>query len=112
MITAYTVDPGTIGDPAGGFLTLDSPAAAGDVLTIVSGIPLDRNVDYQNNADFSPDTVNADNDRQVSQIKQLQEQIDRAVKVPITGDEPVEVLLPPPDPGKVLVGRYRLCTNQ
>lgn len=80
LTTDYVVDPGTIGDEAGGFITFNSPLNAGDAVTIVSAIPYDRTVDYQNNGDFLPTTVNNDNDRQVSQIKQILEQTGRTLQ--------------------------------
>jgi hypothetical protein len=33
ITTAYTVDPGTIGNPIGGFITLNSGVNAGDLVT-------------------------------------------------------------------------------
>ena len=79
LTTDYVVDPNTIGDDTGGFITFNNPLNAGDKVTIVSAIPYDRTVDYQNNGDFRPDTVNGDNDRQVSQIKQVLELARKAV---------------------------------
>lgn len=86
LITSYTVDPNTIGDENGGFLTLDTGANAGDTLTIVSSIPYDRETDYQVNGDFAPSTVNNDFDRVVSLVKQNQGDIQRAVLLPESGD--------------------------
>ncbi|MHA2046292.1 MAG: hypothetical protein ACW99G_16005 [Candidatus Thorarchaeota archaeon] len=54
ITTAYTVDSGTIGNPVGGFITLDSGTSAGDLVTIVSGLDYNRLVDYQNSGDFLP----------------------------------------------------------
>ena len=71
ITVAYVVDAGTIGNPSGGFLTLDTGAALNDLITIVSSIPEDRTTDYQNNGDFRPDTVNSDIDRTVSLVKQV-----------------------------------------
>ncbi|MCP4272998.1 MAG: hypothetical protein GY781_13735 [Gammaproteobacteria bacterium] len=85
LITSYTVDPGTIGNENGGFITLDVGANSGDTLTIVSDIAYDRETDYQVNGDFSPDTVNGDVDRAVSLIKQNLGLIDRAVLSPESG---------------------------
>lgn len=82
LTTAYTVDPLTIGNPNGGFITLNSGANSGDLVTIVSGMPYDRTVDYQNSGDFLPDTVNGDNDRQVSQIKQVADLANRSLLFP------------------------------
>lgn len=80
LTTDYIVDTGTIGDEAGGFITFNTPLNNGDAVTIVSAIPYDRTVDYQNNGDFLPETVNDDNDRQVSQIKQILEQTGRTLQ--------------------------------
>lgn len=79
ITTDYVVDVGTIGDENGGFITFNSPLNAGDLVTIVSAIPFNRTVDYQNNGDFIPTTVNGDNDRQVSQIKQNVEGVGRSI---------------------------------
>jgi len=80
LTTDYVVDTGTIGEEAGGFITFNTPLNNGDAVTIVSAIPYDRTVDYQNNGDFLPETVNDDNDRQVSQIKQILEQTGRTLQ--------------------------------
>lgn len=79
LTTDYVVDPVTIGDDAGGFITFNAPLNNGDLVTIVSGMDYDRTVDYQVNGDFIPATVNTDNDRQVSQIKQVLELARKAV---------------------------------
>ncbi|MDG1997044.1 MAG: hypothetical protein P8J14_11155, partial [Emcibacteraceae bacterium] len=60
LTTSYVVDPNTIGDPSGGFITFNSPLSSGDEVVIVSGIPFNRTTDYQNNGDFRPEVVNAD----------------------------------------------------
>lgn len=79
LTTDYVVDPVTIGNESGGFITFNTPLNNGDLVTIVSGIDYDRTVDYQVNGDFIPATVNTDNDRQVSQIKQVLEFAKKAV---------------------------------
>jgi len=79
LTTDYVVDSGTIGDEDGGFITFNTPLSAGDAVSIVSGIPYDRTVDYQQNGDFLPSTVNNENDRQVAQIKQVLEVARKAV---------------------------------
>jgi len=98
LTTAYTVDPSTIGDPNGGFITLDSGANSGDLVTIVSSMPYDRTVDYQNSGDFLPDTVNGDNDRQVSQIKQVVDLAGRSPKYPNSLQNAVEQTIDLPKP--------------
>ena len=96
LTTDYVVDPGTIGDESGGFITFNSPLNAGDAVTIVSSIPYDRTVDYQNNGDFLPTTVNNDNDRQVSQIKQILEQTGRTLQFPESLQSASTLTLPLP----------------
>lgn len=73
LTTSYVVDPNTIGDPSGGFITFNSPLSSGDEVVIVSGIPFNRTTDYQNNGDFRPEVVNADFDRVVSLVKQVED---------------------------------------
>ena len=102
LTTAYTVDTATIGNESGGFITLDNPTSAGDLVTIVSGIPYDRTVDYQNSGDFLPDTVNGDNDRQVSQIKQVAEVAGRSLVFQQSLQNADSLLLPNPDATKFL----------
>jgi hypothetical protein len=70
LTTAYTVTG--VGVDAGGSITLNSGATAGDLVTIVSSIPTSRTIDYQFNGDFRPDVVNNDFDRAVSLVKQLE----------------------------------------
>ena len=103
LITSYTVDPGTIGNQSGGFITLDTGANSGDIITIASAIQYDRETDYQTNGDFSPETVNGDFDRVVSLVKQNKGLINRAVLAPASGsvnDDPIS--LPSPEDEKAL----------
>lgn len=79
LTTAYTVDVGTIGNPSGGFITLNSGVNSGDLVTIVSSIVEDRTTDYQNSGDFLPDTVNEDFDRVVSLTKQTSDRAGRTL---------------------------------
>jgi len=96
LTTAYTVDPSTISNPNGGFITLDSGANSGDLVTIVSSMPYNRTVDYQNSGDFLPDTVNGDNDRQVSQIKQVVDLAERTFRFQNSQQGVQNVSLPAP----------------
>jgi len=102
LTTDYVVDTGTIGDEAGGFITFNTPLNNGDAVTIVSAIPYDRTVDYQNNGDFLPETVNDDNDRQVSQIKQILEQTGRTLQFQESLQRASTLSLPSPVAGKFL----------
>lgn len=103
LITSYTVDPGTIGNQGGGFITLDTGANSGDIITIASAIQYDRETDYQTNGDFSPETVNGDIDRVVSLVKQNKGDINRAILLPESAEEGSEpVSIPSPDDQKGL----------
>lgn len=102
LTTAYVVDPNTIGNPAGGFITFNSPLSSGDLVTIVSNIPYDRTVDYQVNGDFLPTTVNGDNDRQVSQIKQVLTQVGRTLAYPQSLQGASALTFPSPEAGLYL----------
>lgn len=76
-VTGFAVSG--VGNEAGGTVTLLSGASLGDLVTIVSSIPTNRTVDYQNNGDFLPDTVNGDFDRSVSLIKQANDLFNRTL---------------------------------
>jgi hypothetical protein len=102
ITTAYTVDSGTIGNPVGGFITLDSGTSAGDLVTIVSGLDYNRLVDYQNSGDFLPATVNGDNDRQVSQIKQVADIASRSLVFPQSAQNVSSLSLSNPSAGLYL----------
>ena len=102
LTTAYVVDAGTIGDSAGGFLTLDVGANLNELVTIVSNVPSSRTTDYQNNGDFLPDTVNEDFDRVVSLAKQADSVASRLVRFPESQQGIASITLPPPSPGEFL----------
>jgi len=96
LTTAYTVDVGTIGNPIGGFITLDSGATSGDLVTIVSSIVEDRTTDYQNSGDFLPDTVNDDFDRVVSIAKQTSDKAGRTLAFQESVQNASSLTLPSP----------------
>ena len=102
LTTAYVVDPNTIGNPTGGLITFNSPLSNGDLVTIVSSVPYDRTVDYQVNGDFLPTTVNGDNDRQVSQIKQVLTRANRTLTYPQSLQGATSLTLPNPESGLFL----------
>lgn len=105
LTTAYTVDPTTIGNPAGGFITLSVGASSGDRVTIVSSIVDERTTDYQNSGDFLPDTVNADFDRVVSITKKQSDKTGRTLLFPESLQNATELTLPNPEAGKYFAWR-------
>lgn len=95
IITGYTVSG--VGSSSGGTITLNTGAAAGDRITIVSAIPSSRTTDYQNNGDFTPATVNDDFDRAVSLIKQAEGIGRRALLFPESQQNTTALTLPAPE---------------
>jgi hypothetical protein len=96
ITTAYTVDLGTIGDAAGGFITLDVGTSLNDLVTIVSNVPESRTTDYQVNGDFLPDTVNDDFDRVVQLTKQIEDTASRTLAFPQSLQNASSLTLPLP----------------
>ncbi len=103
LTTAYIVDNGTIGDPAGGFITLNTPTGQDDLVTIVLNVPSSRTIDYQNNGDFRPDTVNDDFDRVVSIAKKTEERVSRTLQFSQCLQNSDSLSLPTPEPGKAML---------
>ncbi len=67
---------------------LDQPLAAGVGLTILRQLPLVQPMDLVNGGDFNAETLEESADNQVMQIQQLAEELDRAIKVPVTSEPP------------------------
>lgn len=105
LTTDYVIDPSSIFNAAGGFLTLTTPTTLNDLVTIVSGIAENRIVDYQSNGDFRPPVVNNDHDRHVSLIKQLSDVTGRALKFQESQQNVSNLSLPTPVAGKILIWR-------
>lgn len=79
----------------GGTVTLVAGAlASGYTLTLTSDVPNLQPTDLSNQGGFYPEVINDSLDRATIQIQQLQEQTDRALKVPLSSD--VDPELPSP----------------
>lgn len=79
LTTDYTVTG--VGNEDGGTIILNVGTGVNDLVTIVSNIPSNRTVDYQNNGDFRPETVNNDFDRVVSITKKVEDVVTRALVI-------------------------------
>ena len=101
LTTFYTVDG--IGDEDGGKITLTTPTNQDDLVTIVSNIPSNRTVDYQNNGDFRSETVNNDFDRVVSIAKKIEDTANRTILLEQCQQGSKPLSMAKPEPGKVLV---------
>lgn len=78
LITTYSVTG--VGNSAGGTIILNTGATLNDKVSIVHNADLDRETAYSTNADFSPTTVNSDNDRAISLVKQVYDLVRRIPK--------------------------------
>lgn len=90
--THYTI-AGTGSDPyTGGTLTLANgyTIASTSTLTISRAMTQNQEADFQTGGPFPSDTVEDQYDKLAMQIQDLQEQIDRCLKVPITDGSTVE----------------------
>lgn len=85
----------------GGTVTLAAPLASGHRLTVTSAVPNLQPTDITNNGGFYPRVIEDALDRHVAQIQQIDEKVDRALKVAITsplGDQ----ALPSPVAGMLI----------
>jgi hypothetical protein len=94
----YTVS-GT-GDQEGGSITMLSAPANGSVLVIRRVVAIVQETDYVDNDDLPAETLERDFDRGVMVDQQLQEELNRTVKVSVTS--PVVPTLPQPEAGRVI----------
>lgn len=63
---------------------LSTPLASGENLAIVRLVPLTQQMDLENGGNFDAETIERQFDITEMQIQQLQEQVDRTIKAPIT----------------------------
>ena len=90
ITTDYTVSTNTNGT---GSITLTSALVASDVLTIVGGRRLERTTDFVTAGDLLASSLNEQLDSQVIMMQQLDEKLDRSLKVDI-GDQFTTLTLP------------------
>lgn len=103
QITAFSVSLNADQDASpGGTITLDSGAAVGDRITLVSSIPYTRTTDYETNAEFNEDTVDADFDRIASLASQASAEAGRSLAFPVSMQGASTGVLPEPEAGSLL----------
>ena len=90
ITTHYTVSTNANGT---GSITLTSALVASDVLTIIGGRALERTTDFVTAGDLLASSLNEQLDSQVIMSQQLDEKLDRALKVDI-GDQFTDLSLP------------------
>lgn len=78
---------------SGGSVTLNIPASAGDNISLLLAMPIDRTTEYQNAGDFLASDVNGDFDKAYVAMNQLQTDIRRAIGL-LDRDPSVSLQLP------------------
>jgi len=75
-----------VGEDGGGSITLTSPLASGRSLTIIRKMPFTQNIDLENQGAYFAETVEEGLDFAVMRDQQIKEELDRAIKVPVSED--------------------------
>ena len=88
----YTVSG--VGTDSGGNVTLTSGATAGDILTLYRDMPYERTTDYTNAGDFLAADVNNDFDRLWIATQQVNEEVNRSLKAPVTDPLTTNMTIP------------------
>ena len=89
--TGYSVTG--VGETDGGVVTFDVAPAEGDKIVIIRKVAIERVTDFQEGGAFRAKNINDELDRQTAFCQQIQEEIDRCVKVEVTDDQTPEELL-------------------
>lgn len=92
ITTHYTVSG--VGDEGGGNITMVTPPATGEQLTITRDVTKTQEVDLQNRGSFLPNTIETAFDKLTQITQDLAELLTRAVKQPVTST--VELTFPAP----------------
>jgi hypothetical protein len=82
--SSYTV--GGVGNASGGQVTFNAAPASGVLVTIILDIPFTQELDLQNQGAYYAEDVESALDLAAQRDLQLQEQIDRSVKIPASSD--------------------------
>lgn len=94
LTTNYTVTLNADQDSnPGGSITLVSALATGNNMVISSQVPNTQQTDLTNQGGFYPEVITAALDKATIQIQQLQEEVDRSAKLPITSTDNADQLL-------------------
>lgn len=91
LTTDYTVSGA--GNPSGGTVTMLAAPASGTTLVIVRNVPLTQETDYQANDDFPAESHERALDKLTMEVQQLQEQVDRSAKLPVTNPTDADALV-------------------
>ncbi len=105
METGYSVEGAGTGEVS---VTLSAPLPSGKHLAIARLVPLTQRMDLENGGSFDAETIERQFDITEMQIQQLQEQIGRGIKVPLTdGRDPDAFWLELLDASRAALEAYR-----
>ena len=90
--TNYTVSG--VGSDSGGNVTLVVGATAGDIITLYRDMAYERLTDYTNAGDFLAADVNNDFDRLWIATQQVNEEVNRSLKAPVTDPLTIDMTIP------------------
>lgn len=85
LTTHYTLSG--VGADAGGNVTMVTPPANGAIVVRRRNMALIREVDYQDQGELPTDTLDDDQDAPILMLQQIEEQLSRALMVPITSSQ-------------------------
>ena len=82
-----------VGETDGGSVIFEEAPKEGDKIVILRKVAIERVTDFQEGGAFRAKNVNDELDRQTAFCQQIQEQIDRCVKVEVTDDQDPQELI-------------------
>jgi len=100
ITTHYTVSG--VGDEGGGNVTMVTAPASGEQLTITRSVTKTQTNDYQNRGSFRPDNVEGALDKLTQITQDLDEELNRAVKQPVTSTTELTFPAPTGNASKVI----------
>lgn len=101
LTTDYIVTPSAGSYPSAGSVTLTTPPATGEKLTVSRETDINQLVDLQNRKGVNPETLETAYDRLTLITQEISERLGRAIKFPISGGVS-DIDLPTPDGDKFI----------
>lgn len=98
--SGYTVSGA--GETAGGSAVFSVAPGNGVIVTLGRSVPIERTTNFQDGGAFRAAVINEELDRLVCMAQQLQEELGRTVRRPLTSTSTAPLDLPEPVPGRAL----------
>jgi len=84
LSTDYTVSG--VSNPSGGQVTILTPPASGEQVTLLLNVPFTQGLDLQNQGAYNAEDVEAALDLATQRDQQLAEEVARSIKIPVSAD--------------------------